>query len=138
MLSVQRLTDHPLFKGLNDSQASALLAQAAEQTYNGGDVILRQFEKNNDLLIVTGGEVGIRAFSGEMVARLGPGSVVGEISLIDDEPRSATVVAIGPTSAVVVPNAAIRDLMAADAGLKATIMENLAKILCARMRASNL
>jgi CRP-like cAMP-binding protein len=138
MLTVQGLTDHPLFQGLSESQANALLAQAAERTYNGGDVILRQFEKNNDMLIVTSGEVGIRGFSGDMVARLGPGSVVGEISLIDDEPRSATVVAIGLTSAVVLPNAAIRDLMDADAGLKATIMENLAKILCARLRASNL
>lgn len=138
MLTAERLTDHPLFQGLSQAQATALLAQASNRVYNGGDVIFRQFEKNNDLLIVSSGEVGIRSFSGEMVARLGPGSVVGEVALIDDEPRSATVVAIGNVEGVLVPSAAIRTLMDEDANLRATIMENLARILCARMRASNL
>lgn len=138
MITASRLTDHPLFKGLTESQANSVLAQATERSFAGGDVVVRQFEKNNDLLIITSGEVGIRTFSGEMVARLGAGSVVGEVALIDDEPRSATVVSVGASSAVVIPASAIRSVMDEDAELRATIMENLARILCARLRASNL
>jgi len=77
------------------------------------------------------------SFAGDSIARLGPGSVVGEIALIDDAPRSATVVSVGTSKSIAIPASEFRGLMAGDADLKATIMENLARILCARLRASN-
>lgn len=137
MITADRLTDHALFKGLSPEQATMLLGAAETRVHQGGDVIVRQFERNSDLLIVSEGEVEIKSFAGDPVARLGPGSVVGEIALIDDAPRSATVVSVGMSKSIAIPANEFRNLMASDANLKATVMENLAKILCARLRASN-
>lgn len=137
MFTADRLTDHALFKGLTPEQATVLLGTAETRVHQGGDVVVRQFERNSDLLIISEGEVEIKSFAGDSIARLGPGSVVGEIALIDDAPRSATVVSVGTSKSIAIPASEFRGLMAGDADLKATIMENLARILCARLRASN-
>lgn len=137
MITADRLTDHALFKGLTPEQANTLLGAAQSRVHQGGDVVVRQFERNSDLLIISEGEVEIKSFAGDAIARLGPGSVVGEVALIDDAPRSATVVSVGMSKSIAIPASDFRSLMSSDANLKATVMENLAKILCGRLRASN-
>jgi CRP-like cAMP-binding protein len=103
----------------------------------GGDQILRQFGRDTDLMVVLKGAALIKTFSGDPIAEVGPGSVLGEISLIDTEPRSATVAAKGECTVAVIPSSGLQNLMRHDIGMRCVMMENLAKVLCQRLRTAN-
>lgn len=127
-----------LFRGLSDPQLEAILGISQEKQYNGGDTVVRQYERSNDILIILSGSVKVKGFSNEDLAELGAGHVVGEISLVDNAPRSATVVASGAVRTALVPADALNNLMTKDMHMKASIMETLAKVLCSRLRTANI
>jgi CRP/FNR family cyclic AMP-dependent transcriptional regulator len=70
------------------------VAQKSEkqQSYASGQVIFRAGDRGDYLYIIIEGEVGIQS-EGVKVRTIGPGDIFGEMSLIDDSPRSADAVA---------------------------------------------
>ncbi len=132
------LRENYLFRDLSESQQDNVIQIAETRTFDGGDVMVRQFDKDCDLFIVLAGGARIKSFSGETLAEVGPGSVVGEVSLVDDQPRSATVVAVGPTSVAILPSGPLNELMSRDAQLKAQFVANIARVLCQRLRLANI
>ena len=94
----------PLFLGLSKEGLTRLLSSCEEHTYQHGEILFRQGDPGDSLHIVTEGrlKVFVAAEPGDeiMVAILGRGDCVGELSLIDGEPRSATVEALGPARTV--------------------------------------
>jgi CRP-like cAMP-binding protein len=85
-----------LFKGLGGVPLSAVADRAVEVEFPSGRPIARQGEVGTGFfLIVSGGAHVTR--DGELVATLGPGDFFGELSLLDQGPRIATVTADGPT-----------------------------------------
>ena len=71
------------------------------------------------------------------IAEVGPGSVLGEISLLDQEPRSATVVSSGNSKVAVIPADKLRMMMRHDMGMRCVMLENLARLICQRLRTAN-
>jgi len=68
-----------------------------------GDTIFKRGEAADQVFLVQSGLVGIKATAkGRLVATLPPGSILGEMAFIDGKPRSATVVAIEPTTCLAV------------------------------------
>lgn len=134
MIKASELRASYFFFGLSDTQLEAILTVTREVNYPGGETIVRQFEKSNDVLVVLSGSVKIKNFAGEDIAELGEGHVVGEVSLVDSAPRSATVVASGNVRAAVISSDELHALMKRDVAMKASIMETLAKLLCSRLR----
>ena len=108
------------------------------KAYMGGDTILRQFGQDTDLMIVLKGKAQIKTFSGDTIAEVGPGSVLGEVSLIDHEPRSATVVSNGDSQVAIIPFDKLTEMMKHDMGMRCVMMENLAKLICQRLRSANI
>jgi CRP-like cAMP-binding protein len=138
MLIPEAVRSSYLFKGLRPDQIDSVLALSQEKMFTGGEILVRQFEQSQDLLVILSGEVRVKGFQGEDLATLGAGSVLGEISLVDCSPRSATVISKGETMAAIIPAAKLLDLMARDTEVKAMIFENLSKLLCSRLRNSNI
>ncbi|HXH61906.1 MAG TPA: cyclic nucleotide-binding domain-containing protein [Fimbriimonadaceae bacterium] len=134
----QALRDNYLFRGLSDSHIDTIFRLATVKLFMGGDTIVRQFGRDHDLMIVLRGNVQIKTFSGDVIAEVGPGSVLGEVSLIDDEPRSATVVSRGESQVAVIPANDLRDMMKHDLGMKCVMLENLSRVLCQRIRSANM
>ena len=133
----QALRDNYLFRGLSAAHIDEILAIASTKSFDGGDTILRQFGRDHDLMVVLKGLALIKTFSGDPIAEVGPGTVLGEVSLIDTEPRSATVTAKGACTVAVIPAEGLQNLMKHDIGMRCVMMENLAKVLCQRLRSAN-
>jgi CRP/FNR family transcriptional regulator, cyclic AMP receptor protein len=60
--------------------------------FSAGDVVFREGDAGDAMYVVLEGTVEVKA-NGEHVETLGPGEVLGEMALIDQGPRAATVVA---------------------------------------------
>jgi CRP-like cAMP-binding protein len=133
----QALRYNYLFRGLSDAHLDEIMALTSSKTFHGGDTILRQFGRDNDLMVVLKGAAVIKTFSGDALIEIGPGMVLGEVSLIDTEPRSATVVAKGECDVAIIPAEAIQNMMRHNIEIRCVLMENLAKVLCARLRTAN-
>ncbi|MEA2180807.1 MAG: family transcriptional regulator, cyclic receptor protein [Solirubrobacteraceae bacterium] len=91
----------PLLARLSRRQRSRLAALATARTYPAEAVIVRQGDTSMSFYVVLSGHVRVErreAGDGRAVVRtVGPAGWFGEMGLIDDLPRSATVVAIEPT-----------------------------------------
>lgn len=83
-----------LFAGLGGVPLSAIAERAVEVEFPSGRPMARQGEVGTGFfLIVSGSAVVTR--DGETIATLGPGDFFGELSLLDQQPRVATVTAAG-------------------------------------------
>lgn len=87
----------PLFKHLKDAQLREIAARCKSAQYKKGDVIFYKTDLSTDLYIVNTGKLkAVLADDegGEMVlARFEKGAFFGELSLLDDKGRSATIIA---------------------------------------------
>ncbi len=89
----------PLFEGLPNTDLRAIARHCSEETFPEGAVIAREDTHGVRMLLILDGEVVIEK-RGQPIASLGPGEVVGEMSLIDGERRSATITAKTPVTAL--------------------------------------
>ncbi len=113
-----------LFSDLSQRELQVLSANCREREYPAGATLMRQGETGVGLFIITGGQVQVtqQAPDGSMhtLGTFGRGDVLGEMSLLDDLPRTATVTATEPARALVIPvwdfRAALRE--APDIGIK--------------------
>jgi MFS family permease len=87
-----------LLSGLSLSIVEELAAIVEPIRFKDGEALIREGEAGANYLIVADGEVEVSR-AGRPLRRLGPGHGVGEISLLRDVPRTATVRAVGPVSA---------------------------------------
>ena len=112
----------------------ALLSRAQLWSLDDGEALYQRGGRVSDLCCVTAGALRVGAWgedgSASLLAYLEPYQWLGEISLLDERPRSHDVVADGPTTVLRVPEAA----------LQAWLVEhpvhwrNLAQLACAKLR----
>jgi CRP-like cAMP-binding protein len=82
----------PLFGGLDEPARQAIAARAVEVEFPPHRPIARQGEVGTGFFLIVRGRVRV-VHDGVTIAHLGPGDVFGEISLLDQMPRIASVVA---------------------------------------------
>ena len=117
-----------------------LLWRARVRDYQLDDVVLRQAALPEGLFLLTDGEVRIERDDGGrtmLLARLGPGSVLGEMSFLDQSGASASVIADGKVEALFVETRDLAQLIEADEGFAARFYQSLATTLSHRLRATN-
>ena len=93
-----------LFSGLKEDELDALAEVTARKTFQRHSVILLAEEEGNSLFIIQKGRVKVSILSEDgreiVLTLLGDGEVFGEMSLLDGLPRSATVIALEDTEAL--------------------------------------
>jgi len=87
---VQSLRNVPLFTGVGDKELKRLAKVMRESRFNEGEPITTEGRSGVGFFVIEDGEASV-AVAGEIVRTLGPGDHFGEIALIDEGPRSATV-----------------------------------------------
>ena len=82
----------PLFADASDEELAKVAAFAQSKEVPEGEVVVEEGGFSRELLAIEDGTVEVTR-EGEHIADLGPGELFGEAGMLDDEMRSATVVA---------------------------------------------
>jgi CRP/FNR family cyclic AMP-dependent transcriptional regulator len=89
---VEALSRVPLFAGLGRRELKRLAQRMSARTFRSGDVAVEEGRAGAGFWLIEEGEATV-SIQGKDVGRLGAGDYFGEIALIDEGPRSATVMA---------------------------------------------
>ena len=97
-----------LFAGLDKKDLQLLAGACQERKYSAGSTLIKQGDTGVGLYVITGGTVHITKAADPDRAEIdlgtaGSGNVLGEMSLLDDLPRSATVTAVDDVTALLLP-----------------------------------
>ena len=137
----ETLAEIDLFQGIHPQGIDRIAGSCAEESYRVGDVIFREGEVGDKLYLILEGKVRIsREVSGmgeEALAILGEGAAFGEMSLIDDFPRSADARVHERCRLLVLTKSALEDLLFLDKDLAYEILWNFVKTLSTRLRETN-
>jgi diguanylate cyclase (GGDEF)-like protein len=128
---VSLLASVPLFRRLTGEQRDLLLATAAEQSFAPGHVLVRENEPPERLYLILSGrvrvlEVGPDSSVELIVGELGEGEIIGELSMLRNLARSATVVAIERTHCLVLKQSEFLTVLQNSTDLALALLRTLA------------
>ena len=130
-----------LFRGLSDELLSHLVQLAREIRFERGDIIFAEGSPGDTFLLIHDGEVQISkdvpGFGDEIVAILSGGECLGEMSLVDDAPRSAEALAMSDWRCSVIKRSDLEALLRDDQGLAHEFLWSLVRELSGRLREMN-
>lgn len=119
----------PIFSTLPMATVDLLASRTTEHTFEPGEVVMRQGDHGDRYHVITGGTARV-SIDGADRGELGEGEGFGEIALLRDVPRTATVTAATPLTTISVPRdeflAAIGSSRMASAAAESTTEERLA------------
>jgi cAMP-dependent protein kinase regulator len=90
-----RLTEIPIFSDLSEDEAKRLAAFASETSIADGQILMKQGDYSTELIAIEEGSADVIQ-DGNKVASLKEGDVIGEMGLLEREPRNADVIATSP------------------------------------------
>lgn len=128
-----RLRGLSFFEGFSDADLDRVAELADDVEIDAGQVLIDQGRVGQECYVIETGDAGV--FVGEEhIVTLGAGSMIGEMSLIDRRPRSATVVAETPMTLLAFDSKAFRKLLAEMPRAEERVLQLLADRLKANQR----
>jgi CRP/FNR family cyclic AMP-dependent transcriptional regulator len=123
----------PLFSGLTDSQIERLAAGSVRRSFPKGRTIVAEGEPSQSLYVLLSGRAKVQRSDTEgkevILAVLGPGECFGEMSLIDDAPRSASVITIESCDFMSINKEGFKAMLMSSPEICMRIMKGLVKRL---------
>jgi CPA1 family monovalent cation:H+ antiporter len=116
----------PLFSGCSGKELGQISALADELFQPDGTTLIAEGTKGREFFVLVDGAVDVRR-NGRKLNTLGPGSFFGEIALVAETPRTATVTATGPVRLLVITGQAFQRLLAETPSIQAKVMAALAE-----------
>lgn len=129
MLRAQALSDVPLFDGLNQEQLAEVAQRLRRRTFETHDVLMRGGETGDSMYILVSGKVKVCTTNDQtetIIAVLAAGDVIGELSVLDGEVRSADVIALERTEALVLSSTDVHALMRTVPAISIALLRGLA------------
>ena len=118
----------PLFEGLSKKQLSRVSSLMTSLELPSGKVLARQGEAGHEFVILLEGEVEV-VRDDKVIAVRGPGDYIGEIALLDNRPRTATVTAKTNVVVEVLNRVEFASLLANTPEISSQIMATMAQRL---------
>ena len=131
------------FCELTKEECDVLLGHATQRVIASGEVIIQQGETLNDLYVICHGNARVvqQSFdetSVEFTGPLGPGDLFGEMSFMDGNQASATLIADGDAEVLQFDRGTILDLLSAEPGMGMRFYQSILLTMCKRLRATNI
>lgn len=123
-----------IFSVLSDSDVEWLAQAGSRMNAEPGHVLIPLGARVDNVYFVLEGRLAIRAASGEVIATLESGEVIGEMSLVDPAPTAVSVEALAESTLLRIPAAAVREKLASDLGFASRFYRALCVFLADRMR----
>jgi CRP/FNR family transcriptional regulator, cyclic AMP receptor protein len=128
----------PFFGGLSDASLELLVSMLVECRFDAGATVVAEGEPGRSMYVVHSGELVVsKSADADRVirmARLEPGDFFGEMTLIEMQNRSATVVAESPTVLYELTARQLYTYYKADIHAYVLVMQNINRELCRRLR----
>ena len=125
---VDALRKAPLFEGLSKKALEELARLADDLEVPEGKVLTRQGDTGREFFVLMDGEVEVER-DGQSLGRRGAGDFIGEIALIEDIPRTATVTAATPVRLFVLTGQSFRSVVEAQPEVENKVLRTLARRL---------
>ena len=121
------------FAELDDRELASVAAAAKPRRYAKDEVIFHEDERGDVFCLIREGRVKVTMISPEgkeiILVILGPGDFFGEMALLDDEPRSATVVAIEPLEVMTIWRNDFLQLLSENFSIAKKVLKELSRRL---------
>ncbi|WP_256807326.1 MULTISPECIES: Crp/Fnr family transcriptional regulator [unclassified Bradyrhizobium] len=128
----------PFFGGLTDASLDLLMSMLVERSFDVGATVVAEGEPGRSLFIVKSGRLAVskRTNSGNVIpiSVLEPGDFFGEMTLIEMQNRSATVIALSPTVLYELTAQKLYACYKADIHAYVIVLQNINRELCRRLR----
>ncbi len=118
----------PLFSNLSKRHLNEIAKHADQVPIRAGKVLAQQGSTGWEFILIAGGKAKVEK-NGKVIRRLSAGDYFGEISLMDGEPRTATVIAETDMTILVVHRRSFDHLLDTVPDLQKKIMLSLCKYL---------
>ncbi len=130
--SIEIFGSVPLFRGLEEQELKAIANLSKEKTFRQGEAIVKEGDAGLGFYVIVEGGAEVRRKS-KKVAELQRGSFFGEMALLDDQPRSADVIATEPTKCLVLLRWNFWSLVSKNKNVARGLFKEMAR----RLRAAN-
>lgn len=137
--AIKLLSEILLFKEFDDVESADLAAMLHQKSYEKDEEICREGDGGTEMYIIAEGVVEVQKMrphgSGQIViARFDKGGVFGEMALIDRLPRSATIVAVQPTTVYILTIDSFETMIQHMQPLAIKFLIGIATLLSMRLR----
>lgn len=130
-----------LFEGLTEATLETLAKALKSELATPGQMLIAEGELASHMFVVLSGEVEVLHKGGSdhdvRVALLGPGDWIGEMAVLDVQPRSASVRSLAPTALLRIGLGDVRTLLADKPEQYAQLILNIARELSRRLRVAD-
>jgi CRP-like cAMP-binding protein len=102
---IEFLSKSPLFQSLTESQLKRISLRVKLRQFFPNDIIVWQGQPSNSLFVISNGIVAVKSITNEtenLLAYLMPGNSFGEVGILENQPRSASVVALSDVDVLVI------------------------------------
>lgn len=130
---VEALSAAPLFQGLSDKELGEIAMRTDDLDFPAGKVLVREDEIGSEFYVIMDGEVEVTR-NGEVLTTEGAGDFFGEIALVEDVPRHATVTATTPLRCFMLTRGRFLHVLNDYPDVERKVMRTLAKRLAAASR----
>jgi CRP-like cAMP-binding protein len=128
----------PFFGGLSDASLDLMVSMLAERRFDAGATVIAEGEQGRSMFVVHSGRLVVnkRTDSGRVLrmAGLGPGDFFGEMTLIEMQNRSGTVVTETPTVLYELTARQLYTCYKTDIHAYVVVLQNINRELCRRLR----
>jgi len=130
--AIESMHSVSLFSGLKEGQLKSIARECKSRSFKAGETIVKEGEAGAGFYLIMDGSVEVKHGS-KIISKLGKGDFFGEMTLLDNKPRSADVVAATPTTCSVLTAWSFIGLLRS----KPDIGVNMIKELVRRLRGTD-
>jgi CRP-like cAMP-binding protein len=125
---VERLRKVPLFSGCSDKQLQFIATRVEDLEFEPGRVLTEEGHSGGEFFIILSGEAEVKQH-GKPINTMGAGDHFGEIALLDNGPRTATVTAKTAMRCLVLSPRQFQDVLHQEAEIAVTLLHSVTKRL---------